>query len=330
MPQFYNHIVNGAPLDLGAFLGAACDAGQVLAAAEALKSVEARLFERPVPPLKSSLLVFRKFDAGAWATHTSFMTLDKAAKMKRTGGLANDAERVVIGTSEKTSPVHEFGVAYGYGRKELAIAAKLGMALDDIKARVAMEAYETCVDELACYGDQGAGLTGLLSPGNGVPRINSTTAIDSSSTPLEIMRLLNDAASSVVLHTEERVTPDTLALPLKAYQYIFSTPFSTTDSRSILTVFLTNNPYIRQVIPWNRLAAKGDPVKDKANRHLLLVMRRLDETICRQQIPEPFMMLDPQVAGTETVINCVASIGSVEIIQPKGICLYQFPNNDAA
>ena len=145
-----------------------------------------------------------------------------------------------------------------------------------------------------------------------------------------LLRLLNDAASSVVLHTEERVTPDTLALPLKAYQYIFSTPFSTTDSRSILTVFLTNNPYIRQVIPWNRLAAKGDPVKDKANRHLLLVMRRLDETICRQQIPEPFMMLDPQVAGTETVINCVASIGSVEIIQPKGICLYQFPNNDAA
>lgn len=329
MAFFHNGTMTGVPMTMGTFLNqgeAVCDAGQVIAAENLLKAVEAQIFKRPTPPLKSGLLIYRKLDAGAWARSTSFMTMDGSAEMRPIGGKANDLPMAIIGLDEKVSPVRDFGVAYGYDRKELIIATKLNIPLDGDKALMCMQAYETRVDELAAIGDKSLGIVGILSGGNGIPRESRSTTIDEGSSASDILKLLNDIETSVVDNTNETASPDTIALPLLAHNYIAQTLMNSAGgSKTIKQVFLENSPNIRQIIPWNRCKNAGSKVKDAANRHAMVCLKALDPLICRQQIPEAFTPTLPQQVGLSVVVNCVASIGSVEIIQPKAISIFEFP-----
>ena len=335
MAEYIPHAVDGIPLVMAAWLNArntgaaACDAGQVLAASEALKSVEAQLFAQPEPPLKSAQIIPRKFDAGAWATSTSFFTVEGQAQMLPVADMGNDRPEASFGLNEDSSPVREFGNAYGYGRKELIYAAKLGVPLDAIKARLCMRAYELLVDQLAATGDSPLKLKGLLN-NTLIPRESSAVGIDSGSSNTDILRLLNEIAGRVPDRTDEVGMPDMLVLPLLQRDYIANTPFnSSSNGDSILQVFLKNNEYIKQVVSWKRLKAAGRTPKGGAANHVIYC-GSFDEMVLRQQIPEPLNTMGPQMQGSRTITNCYASIGSVEVIRPKELQLYEIPNNDAA
>lgn len=331
MGFFVPHAVDGGePLNMGRFLnsrGSACDEGQVLVANTALKAVENTIFERPYPPLKSAQLIFRKMDAGAWATSTAYHQMDGSAKMVAIGGLAGDLPEASAGMDEKVQPVREFGTAYGFGRKELIHAAKMGIPLDSLKARMCMRAYEELLDKLAAHGDLSLGIKGLLTLG--LPRDSIATGIDSGSTNASILAMLNDVASRVPDRTNEAARPNVLVLPIKQRDYLANTPYNTGgDARSILQVFLQNNEYITEVVAWTQLKAAGKTgVGTGGNDHVMAVMR-YDEMCLRQQIPEPFTPLEPQMHGTRTVVNCVASIGGVECPYPEENQIIDFPNND--
>lgn len=328
---FYGNTVSGVPLHMDAFLnqgGVVCDAGQVLAASTALKSVEAQIFENPAPPLKSGLIVARKMDAGAWARTTAFRTMDGSARMKPVGGAAADLPRVAFGLDEKVSPVRDFGVAFSYTRKDLIIAAKEGIPLDTTEAMLCGKAYELQVDDCASVGYKELGIIGVLSEGNGIPRNNSSVVIAAGTSPEDILKFLADLETAVIDQSNETMAPNTIALPLKVHQYISHTLMNSSGgSKTIKTTFLENSGYIDQIIPWDRCKQAGSPVKGTTNKHLALCCRRLDPTILRQQIPEALTTLPPQMVGLDTVVNCVASIGSVEIIQPKAVAIFEFPSS---
>jgi hypothetical protein len=338
MPFMLKHTVDGgtpinSPAAMAHFLnsrGSVCDDGQVLAASNALKSVEAAIYMRQFAPLKSEMLIPRKFDAGAWATRTAYTTMDGQAEMVPLAGLADDIPEAGFGTGEEDQPVHEFGVAYGFGRKEQIYAAKLGLTLDATKAMLCMQAYHTRLDKLAVYGDSSLNLKGLLSGGTSIPRDHSSVAIDASSSNAEILALLTEVAFAPEAATDENCIADTLVLPLKQFQYISRTVYADAGGTdTILEVFRKAAPHIKRVVPWNRFRAAGiTPKGASAANHVLGAWKTGDMTILRQQIPEPFLTLAPQMHGTRTIINCVASIGGVEVIQPKAIALVEIPNND--
>ena len=341
MALYYGKYMDGGvPGDVGAFLrGAACDAGQVLAASEQLKAVEAQLYQASKKPLKSEQLIFRKLNAGEWATSTAYRTLTGAADFKPTAGLADNLPEAEIGINETSQPVHEFGNAYGFTMREMVIAAKLGLSLDATKAMICMRAYEEKVDKLAVDGDLSLGLNGLTT----IAEINanrkaSSIGIGPNSTPAQILQLLTNCLSIIVARTEEAEEPDCLVMPTKQRDYIANTVFGTSGpERSILEVLVQNSTYLSSaadVFSWNRFKNKGATVQDAdagttSTNHLIGAWRR-DELVLRQQIPKVFTPEEPVVQGRRWVTNCCALIGGVEAINPDAVQLYEVPDTDAA
>lgn len=296
------------------------DANQTLAAARQLTAVETRLFESPEPPLGSERVIPRNFSAGAWARETSFKTYTKFGRMKPVAGLAEDYPEVGVAGDETVNPVAEYGASYGFGRKELIYAARLGVALDDFKARAAQRAYEELVDELAWLGDPGRKVKGLKSYlGDGtnstVKAVTSTTKLSAMS-DAEVLTFLKRGAKSIADRTSNGREADTLVMPSRMRDYLIDRPYGTGNGDlTIMRYFLANNPYIKNVLIWNRLRGGGDAIKTFGNADVMISCR-VSDLILRQQIPEPFMVLDPEMQATRMMYHCAASIGSVEVMDP--------------
>lgn len=300
-----------------AYLVAECDANQALAAARELTSVEQTLFTAPYPPLGSERVVPRYFGAGEWAAATGYRTMDKGGKMTPISGAASDFPEVAIGTDLTLSPVREFGISYGYTRVELLQAAKQGIPLDATKATVAQRAYEELVDEMAWSGDQKLGLKGLKSylGGDGI-KTKSTAAALSTLTNDQILTFLNDLFADVADATNDARSADTLILPTKVRDFLTTRRMGAGDGTlTVLQFFLANSPYCKNVVTWNRLKNGGDNFKG-TNQHVALA-GNISPQVLRQQIPQAFMVHEPEMQMTRTVVPCSARIGSVELIEPK-------------
>lgn len=300
-----------------AYLAAEADANQANAAARELLSVEQTLFKAPYPPLGSERVVPRKLDAGEWAAQTGYRTMDGGGKMTPISGAANDYPEVAVGTDQTLSPVREFGISYGYTRTEMLQAARLGMPLDATKAQVAQRAYEELVDEMAWTGDQKLGIKGLKSylGGSGI-KTKSTAAALSTLTNDQILTFLNDLFADVADATNDARSADTLVLPTKVRDFLTTRRMGDGDGTlTVMQFFMANSPYCKNVITWNRLKNGGDDFKG-TSQHVLLA-GKIDPMVLRQQIPQAFMMHEPEVQMTRTVVPCSARIGSVEVIEPK-------------
>jgi hypothetical protein len=313
---------SGAPLRLELLLGEECDAGQTLAVSRELTSISQEIFERPAPPLNSALVIPRDFSRGNWATSTAYRTSDSRGEMTPVAGLATDFPEVLTGIDETVNPVREYGSSYGFGRKELVYAAKLGMALDRTKVMAAMRAYEELVDKMALDGDEKRGVKGLKSYKD-IKRKVATKALASMSVD-EQLEYLHGLFELVNHETSDTETANTLVLPKKLRDKLAHKRVGTdSGNESVLTIFLRENSYCEQVVTWQRLYGAGDT--RKGVEHDLVGAWRPDPMVLRQQIPEPFTILEPQMTGTRTIHNCVASIGAVEVIRPGAIALGEIP-----
>lgn len=342
MPEYHGRYVSGGtPVSLAQFFQrnkASCDEGQLLAASEQLKSVSEQLYQASKKPLMSEQLIFRKMDAGRWATRTAYRTMTGAATLVPTAGLAGNLPEAALGIDETDQPVVEFGNAYSFTIRELIIAAKLGIPLDATKAMICMRAYEEKVDKLSVDGDPSLNLMGLLT----IPAINanrkaSSIEIGPNSSPAQIVQLLTGTLSMIVTRTNEAERPDCLVLPTKQREYIANTTFNSSGSeRSILEVVVKNSQYLRSeddVFSWERLSGKGAQVAADdgtlSNNHVIGAWRR-DELVLRQQIPQPLEPEEPVMQARRWVTNNCALIGGVESITPAAVQLVEVPNSDAS
>lgn len=331
MRAVLSQIVRGAAAD---GRGPTVDDGQVLAAAEQLKAVEARLYEASAKPLKSELVIPRKFNAGQWAISTAYRTLTGSAKMVPTSGLGDGLPEAAAGIEEYSEPVHEFGNGYGYSNREMWQAAHMGIPLDDTKARLCMRAYEELVDLMAALGYADLKIHGLLnSPAldNGTRRQMSDITISPNTSNSQIVSFLHAIMGLIEDRTNEAEKPDCLVMPTKCRRYLASQPYSDQDTRSILEVLVANSDFLRStddVISWNRFKSAGRQKAGTA-RHIIGAWRR-DELVLRQQIPLAFTPEEPITKGRRVITNCVALIGGVEVIQPDAIQLMEIPDDDTA
>ncbi|MBI4449046.1 DUF2184 domain-containing protein, partial [Candidatus Woesearchaeota archaeon] len=160
-------------------------------------------------------------------------------------------------------------------------------------------------------------IKGFLSTDNSVP--TGTVAADGAGgstlwdnkTPQQILRDMNAAASAIRENTKGVEFANTLLIPEHHYEIVANTPYSDVSERTILNWFLTNNIWVKQVVPVNELTAANNPfAKD------LMVAYNKNPAKVRLNIPSDFEQFNPQEEGLEYVIYCQARCAGVQWYKP--------------
>jgi hypothetical protein len=140
----------------------------------------------------------------------------------------------------------------------------------------------------------------------------------------EQLTFLHGLFEAVNKNTNETREANTLVLPRYLRDQLAHGRIGGGDgNESVLSIFLRENSYCTNVVTWRRFKGAGSTRKSKA--HDIIGAWTPDPDMIRQQIPEEFTELEPEMVGGRTIINCVASIGSVEVVEPKGIILAEVP-----
>lgn len=183
-------------------------------------------------------------------------------KARIVDGNSREVPLVGYDVQPRTTPVKLIRLGFDYTQHEVRQGQFAGVPLDREKARVCMEGHEEQIDRMAWAGDSARQVFGLVNHPN-ILRLVTSTTIDSSSTPAQILAALNLALAKQTALTNGIEKPDCLALPPEQAKYIAQTPYSATgagDVRTIAEVFLAGNPEIKEIMPVYWLAASSGAV----------------------------------------------------------------------
>lgn len=218
------------------------------------------------------------------------------------------------------SPIKSVGSSFGYNIQEIRAGAKTGRPIDRSKGTAAERAVAAEIDRIAAFGDEEAGLLGLLNQPNAldftVPagKGQSADTTWATKTPQEILADMYGIESYAYSMTNEVEKPDTLLLPPDQFQIVATTQATANSDLTILEVFLRNAQHVKAVDQWHRLKGIGEDGSDR----MVAYRRALDAV--RLILPIDFEMLPPEARGLEFVVPVHARCGGVVSPFPLSIC----------
>jgi len=283
-----------------------------------LDFVKSKSYDVQYPELKARTLIPVSFEAGAGAETITYEQYDQVGMAKIVSSYADDLPRADIKGKEFTARVRSLADSYGYNIQEVRAAKMAGKPLEQRKSNAAKRAMMQKEDSIAALGDADHGLIGFVNH----PNISSTTlpndgtgasTLWANKTPAQIIRDLNKVANFIVENTKEVELPNTLLLPVEKYNYIASTPIGDNADKTILKFFLDNSPYIKEVIPWNKLKAAGAGGLDR-----MIAYDKNPEKLTLE-IPQDFEQLDVEQRGLEFLVPCHSRCGGVIIYYPLSV-----------
>jgi hypothetical protein len=298
-------------------MGRRADAGETAAFARQLEYVKAQTYD--VKYLQHKARMFIPVDSSVPSGAESFVwrAWDMAGMAKIISNYATDLPKVAILGAEVIQGIKSIGDSYGYSIQDVRAAAMSGTQLDTKLALAARRMIENKIENLAARGDAAAGLPGFVNNAN-VPLITAVgTDINGdwlNATSAEILADLNTIANTIVETTGETHIPDTMILPTNRYSFVATKPYSDTDSRSVLRVFLENSPYVKNVDQWQYLNTA-----DAAGTGPRVVCYERSPEVLEMVIPQEFEQFPPQAKGLEFEIPCHARFGGVSIRYPLGM-----------
>ena len=283
-----------------------------------LEEIEAEMILVVRPELKARALIPTTFiDPGA--DLVTYRELDKVGSAKVISTNAKDLPRVDVSGKEYTKSVRMLGDSYGYTVKEIQRANKAGgIALDRERAQTAREVLLRLEDQISALGDTTTGLGGALNSSavtaSNAPNGAAVSPLWANKTPAEILADLNSLVANVRSTTNGIFAPDTILVPETSYTILAQTPFSTTgfSNATILSFFLSTNPWIKSIEPWFYLETAGS-----GSTRRLAAMKK-DPRVLKQHLVD-FTQMEPQLQGLETVVNCVSQHAGVTIYQPAAM-----------
>lgn len=280
---------------------------------------KAQTYDVKYPQFIARNLVPVDNSADPGADTVKYEQFDFVGLAKIVSSYADDLPVSEVKGKEFRQPLKSLGTSFRYSLQEIRAARFAGKPLEQRRANAARRAFEFAVDTIAAVGDSVHELKGLLNQTNAqsftVPNGASTTTPWSTKTPTEILADMNGITNQVVNGTNGVELPDTLLLPISQYTKVATTPLGTGGiTVTILKFFLENNPWVKTVIPWYRLAGAGAAATDR------MVCYRRDPDALQLLIPVEFEMLPLQVKGFSFVTPCHGRIGGVISYYPMSIC----------
>lgn len=299
--------------------GLRLDANETMVLQQQLNQILTDIYATKFGENKARMLIPRTSRVLAGMRSYTWRERTRVGKAKMISNGADDLPQVSQYMTPDTAYIRPFGDAFSYDQFELREAATVGIPLSSDLAIGAREAYEEKVDEVLSTGLPRAGLNGFVNhpkvdviqaPATGT---GSSRLWADKTGPL-IIADLEHMVTTMLTNTLEREIPDTIALPTARYRYIETTPYSTNNSDSIMTVFLRNSKYIKNIESWAKLTTA-----DSAGTGPRAICYRYDSRALSYEEPIPFMMLPPQIRNLSYIVNCYGTYGGVDLYLPKSV-----------
>lgn len=284
------------------------DAGETAAFTRQLQHVETEIYRVEYPANRAREFIPVDTSVPNWAESFVWRIWDWAGMAKIITDYSDDLPAVDVMAAEHIQGIVPIGDSFGYTIQNLRTASKLGMPLDTEKGELARMAIENKIENLSVFGDATVGLPGFANMPN-VPILSAPLNLNGNwlggATPKQILADLHAMPKAVVKNTKNSHKPDTLLLPLDHYNHISETTLNDVTSETILTTYLKQSSWVRNVDQWNYLDeadGSGGPLAICYQRHPRVV---------KLVIPQEFEMVPPQPRNLAFVIPCHSRYGGV-------------------
>jgi len=299
--------------------------------ARELESVKARVWEVKRPPFGAFSLFPQNMDADPGAETIVWRQTGKTGVAKIIANTADDLPLVDAYEEENKSDVRSIGVGFRYSNQDIRAARLANKPLTARKAMAARRAVDQKMNQIAFSGDKKHNIRGIFETANANIVVAATAAAApngiawsaaSGKTPDEIIEDMfnlvdtpNEASNGV-----ER--PDTLVLPIAAFNYISSTQKSSASDVTILEFFRRVRPGVT-VMSMTEFDSVANPPSGAASAtSVAMAFTRSDEHLS-MEIPMAFTQHAPQNKNLDWTVPCEARFGGVIVYLPVSIAFME-------
>lgn len=280
-----------------------------------LAHVEERVYETKYTDLQYLDLIPVDYSADEWADSVLFYSWDSKGQSKWIGDKAGDIPMVSTSMAQHDSGVYMQGIGYEYSLPEIQKAMRLGISLDDAKARAALRVSEETTDRVALTGDTEKGMSGLLSY-PGVPVVAAPNGAGASplwaqKTDAEIIADVNNLLTGLYTGTQNTAMADTLCLPTASLT-LLSTRFIDGTPMTLLRFIMENNVYtLKTGQPLKIRDVLGLETAGVGSTRRAVAYRKAEEVL-KMHIPMPLQFLPPQLVGLQFIIPGIFRLGGLD------------------
>jgi len=250
-----------------------------------------------------------------------YKVLDFVGEAKVIANAADDLPAVDVSATEVSCKVYTVGDSYQWTKSELAKAARLRVALPDLKVRAAARAINQQIDKILASGktDSQSNLitTGLLNNANvegaALANVISGTFWQQSTSADTMLNEMNAWVNEIIEESNQLWVPNFMIFAPREYNIIASKKVGTDNDKTILKSFLENNPHIQAIASWWRCTGAGDSSTNRA------VVYKLDSEVLEGVVNQQFEQEPPQLRNLATVTNCTAKSGGVQVYHPRAM-----------
>jgi len=277
-----------------------------------LEHVRSLTYDIVYPEMKARQLIPVDGSVSNGAETVTYRQWDMLGMAKIIHDFADDLPLVDSLVEEFTSKIRSLGAKYHYSIQDIRAAGMSGSQLPARRARMARRSIEQAIEDIAALGNTKAGLVGFAKHPN-VSLISPVTGSWATATGAEMVEDMNTLVNGVVIANKETFLPDTIALDITSFTRFSSTRISTTGDThtTALQAFLASNPYIKEVVSWNKLA-----LADAAGTGPRAVCYKKDPEVLELVIPQEYEEMPPQQVDLKFHIPCHARIGGCVVYYP--------------
>lgn len=294
--------------------------------------VNQRVYEARYPDWDFGRLVFVDTTGPEWAPGILTYTSDISGRANWQSGYAKDVPLADVSQSQSLRNFQLAAIGYQWNIEEVNSAIQVGSSLPDRRARAARLAYMKFMYDLTLKGSTEKGLGGLINysgvtattaPADGTGSV--TTWVDDdgvgTKTPAQIVRDINLALQGVYLGTYEQEMADTILLPVEAFNYIASTPYSATTMETILSFVQRTNIYtLTTGQPLTIRTVRELSTGDAAGTGGRMVAYKNDGDFVKLHLPMPHRFLPVYQSGPlQFEVPGIFRTGGLELLTSAGM-----------
>lgn len=286
-----------------------------------LDYINEAVFEEQQPFLNFRGILPIKSDVPMHAAAYFYRMMNKAGKAGIVGERAQDFPVTNVGMREESERMRLIGCAVEYSLMDLRRAMDSGFGLQESLFLGARRAIEEKVNSIAWYGDEAAGLRGLLRHPE-ILRSACTNAIAEATSAANNLVELNGVANAMLNNTEQVESPTDLLLPPDSYQAVSQQQRSAGSDTSTLNFWLATNGYVGKAHSIREMqnatlpaAGGGSETSD------VVVAMRAGRDVC-ELIYTGIVQLDPMQTGPLTFcIPFIAGCAGLALYRPRAISI---------
>ena len=270
-----------------------------------LEFISPEVLRKRLPPLNGMRMVAVRTDVPVGPETYTFRMYEPLGVAKFISDYADDLPSVDVAAKEETFKIHEIGASYQYSMGEIEAARYANTNLDLEKAMAARRAIDERINQLIWYGDAAHGLHGFTNYPY-IPREALAEPLDATASDNDaILNTMNTFCNAVHNESNQTERATRLIMPQTQFSYIANTRLSAASDTTILQYFLSNQQWVKEVLPANELAGAGYGGED------LMIAYDPDPRVVKFVLPRPFTQKPAQERNLAMVINCHSRVGGV-------------------